>query len=362
MGERWRGLWIQRARLSDPVNLPRLPIGVVEFTLLIGNQVRRTAAGGNIVWASIMSRRRKSKELAVAEVIVVLVAFGMLCVMFAPKLAGMLLLVLIVGLVLLVGFVVAVFFLKKQTQSPPSMRVNHPVAASFDPAQQSKRSPGNTFSYGRQKPPPPAAGGTSTSGDKPARDAGALAPNLSSAERVRQALRSLDWFQFEKLITMYYQTQGYSVRRVGGAKPDGGVDLILEHENQRYVIQCKHWKKWTVGVRQMREFLGTMTDTGIPNGIYVTTCGYTDEARDFASKHGIQLFAESQVVQCVLAMEATQRQVVGELLADRRKFCPRCENEMVLRVARKGSNAGGEFWGCSRYPRCKYILNADEKE
>lgn len=112
----------------------------------------------------------------------------------------------------------------------------------------------------------------------------------------------------------------------------------------------------------MREFLGTLTDTGIPNGIYITTRGYTDEARDFASKHGIQLFDESQVGQCILDLEATQRQAVSELLADRRKFCPRCESEMVLRTARKGANAGSEFWGCSRYPRCKYILNADEKE
>ncbi len=138
--------------------------------------------------------------------------------------------------------------------------------------------------------------------------------------------------------------------------------MILEHEGKRYVIQCKHWKKWTVGVRHMREFLGTLTDTGIPNGIYITTCGYTDEARDLASKHGIQLFEESQLVQCIIDLEKTQLGEVKRLLADPRKYCPRCESEMVLRVARKGSNAGSEFWGCSRYPRCKYILNADEKE
>ena len=275
--------------------------------------------------------------------------------MFAPKLAGMLLLVLIVGLAVAV-------FIWKQTQKSTSVRVDFPVAPSFDPAPRPERSQGNISSHGQQKLAPPAVGGSSTSGYKPARDARASAPNLSNAERVRQALRSLDWFQFEKLITLYYQTQGYSVQRVGGAKPDGGVDLILEHAGKQYVIQCKHWKKWMVGVRQMREFLGTLTDKRIPNGIYITTRGYTDEARDFACKHHIQLFEESQLVQCILDLAAAQLNEVNRLLADRRKFCPRCENEMVLRVARKGSNAGSEFWGCSRYPRCKYILNADEKE
>jgi ATP-dependent DNA helicase RecQ len=33
--------------------------------------------------------------------------------------------------------------------------------------------------------------------------------------------------------------------------------------------------------------------------------------------------------------------------------CPNCGSEMVLRTARRGPNAGNEFWGCSSYPKCK---------
>lgn len=33
--------------------------------------------------------------------------------------------------------------------------------------------------------------------------------------------------------------------------------------------------------------------------------------------------------------------------------CPRCGSSMVRRTAKRGRNAGGQFWGCSRYPRCK---------
>lgn len=33
--------------------------------------------------------------------------------------------------------------------------------------------------------------------------------------------------------------------------------------------------------------------------------------------------------------------------------CPKCKSEMVLRTAQQGRNAGGKFWGCSKYPRCK---------
>lgn len=36
--------------------------------------------------------------------------------------------------------------------------------------------------------------------------------------------------------------------------------------------------------------------------------------------------------------------------------CPACGDSMVLRKARSGANAGGEFWGCSRYPKCRGML------
>jgi len=37
--------------------------------------------------------------------------------------------------------------------------------------------------------------------------------------------------------------------------------------------------------------------------------------------------------------------------------CPRCGAHMVLRTARRGRSAGGRFYGCSRYPACKEIVN-----
>jgi hypothetical protein len=33
--------------------------------------------------------------------------------------------------------------------------------------------------------------------------------------------------------------------------------------------------------------------------------------------------------------------------------CPECGASMIKRKARRGANAGGDFWGCSTYPKCK---------
>ena len=33
--------------------------------------------------------------------------------------------------------------------------------------------------------------------------------------------------------------------------------------------------------------------------------------------------------------------------------CPTCDAPMVLRTARRGRNAGGKFWGCTKFPGCR---------
>ena len=40
--------------------------------------------------------------------------------------------------------------------------------------------------------------------------------------------------------------------------------------------------------------------------------------------------------------------------------CPKCGSSMILRTARRGRNAGGQFYGCSRYPKCKGALPLEE--
>ena len=36
--------------------------------------------------------------------------------------------------------------------------------------------------------------------------------------------------------------------------------------------------------------------------------------------------------------------------------CPKCGAAMALRTAKSGPNAGGQFWGCTNYPRCRTTL------
>ena len=42
-------------------------------------------------------------------------------------------------------------------------------------------------------------------------------------------------------------------------------------------------------------------------------------------------------------------------------ICPRCHSPLVLRTASKGANAGNKFYGCSNYPKCRYIQSIVDK-
>lgn len=42
-------------------------------------------------------------------------------------------------------------------------------------------------------------------------------------------------------------------------------------------------------------------------------------------------------------------------------ICPKCGSKLVLRTAKKGENAGNQFYGCSAFPKCRYIQTVDQQ-
>ena len=182
-------------------------------------------------------------------------------------------------------------------------------------------------------------------------------PSRSESGLVEQ-LRASDWFQFEKVVAVVCGKLDYAVTRRGGANPDGGIDLLVEKNGERRAIQCKHWKTRQVGVRHVREFLGALADAGVQKGSFVALGGCTGEALALAERHDIEVINETQLETMLRAVDAANDPDVLALLGDTRKYCPRCEREMVLRTAGRGTNAGSQFWACSAYPSCRYAMPA----
>lgn len=173
-------------------------------------------------------------------------------------------------------------------------------------------------------------------------------------------LNDMSWGDFERLVSEYYRRKGFQVTREGGNGPDGGIDLVLRQGNETYLVQCKQWKAYKVGVQPVREFYGVMSSRGVAGGYFVTSGEYTDDAKAFAQGLNITLVDGRKLREMIDVAGKSGTASVSLALSPRAEtasspVCPKCNSEMRRRVARQGVNAGKEFWGCAAYPKCNGI-------
>lgn len=80
--------------------------------------------------------------------------------------------------------------------------------------------------------------------------------------RSADALDGMSWHKFELLVGEAYRLLGYRVTEIGGGGADGGVDLMLTKCGEKFLVQCKQWKAYKVGVDVVRELYGVMAAKG----------------------------------------------------------------------------------------------------
>lgn len=187
-----------------------------------------------------------------------------------------------------------------------------------------------------------------------------LVSDVQAATEPGKAIDGLNWRQFEQLVGEAFRRQGYNITETGGNGPDGGIDLILRKDNEKYLVQCKHWRSLKVGVAVIREFFGAMAAEGAAGGFVVTAGRFTKEAEAFASGRNIQLVDGAVLKRWIAQNKASSTALEPTpAMAEHPQApqCPKCNGTMTKRLAKRGANAGNAFWGCAEYPRCRGIVN-----
>jgi restriction system protein len=132
---------------------------------------------------------------------------------------------------------------------------------------------------------------------------------------------------------------------------------MLKNDSEAIIVQCKQWKVFTVGVKEIRELLGIMVAEGANRAIFVTSGLYTREAKRFAAGKPLELIDGEALSRLIAPIDRANQNI--KEAADVREAnagapaCPVCQTAMVVRTAKRGANAGAQFWGCPKYPRCK---------
>jgi restriction system protein len=191
--------------------------------------------------------------------------------------------------------------------------------------------------------------------------------------KATDALDGMSWREFELLVGEGFRLQGYRVVETGGGGADGGVDLVLtkpgKNGGEKFLVQCKQWRAFKVGVDVVRELYGVMAARGATGGFVVTSGRFTDEAVSFASGrnvnlvdgpklHGLIRQAKAGIDRSPARSGSSSSAAAAPAVPPnpaqmQAASCPLCAKPMVRRTAKRGANAGSEFWGCTGYPACR---------
>ncbi|QTF58369.1 restriction endonuclease [Stutzerimonas frequens] len=188
-------------------------------------------------------------------------------------------------------------------------------------------------------------------------------------------LESISWREFELLVGEAFRRKGFTVQETGQGGADGGIDLVLLKDGGKYLVQCKQWRRQLVQVNVIRELFGVMTAEGAKGGFVVISGRFTEDAKVFAQGKNLQLIEGAELNDMIRqSRAASARQqpypttsqtsgsaqpcsdvTLGQSNQAIHPTCPTCQALMVKRQAKRGSNAGRSFWGCSRFPACKGV-------
>jgi restriction system protein len=159
---------------------------------------------------------------------------------------------------------------------------------------------------------------------------------LLESNQKLDAVRSLSWREFERVVAAAFAAKGWSPELVGQNGPDGGTDLFLRKGKQRAIVQCKQrrFPGAYVEVRDVREFVGVITAGKLMKGFFVTSGVFTPQATEFAAK----------VPQLELIDGADLLVMFGH--------CPKCRASVEPKNGKHGV-----FLSCVRYPECDGALN-----
>lgn len=171
-------------------------------------------------------------------------------------------------------------------------------------------------------------------------------------------LRGLSPKEFEEYISALFFKMGYDTKAVGGSY-DKGIDVIAKKDGIKHYIQCKKYISSKVGVRDVRDFYGAVVDQLSEGKAYfITTNIFTLEAERYAKDKPIELIDGYKLIKYIksakgeININKNEEGSINENINLRSKNCPNCNGKLVER-----SGKYGKFYGCSNYPRCKYIKN-----
>ena len=190
-------------------------------------------------------------------------------------------------------------------------------------------------------------------------DLSTLIPSEAEAYEMTHPVHLLQPEDFELLVALIYQRQGYRVTMPAGLSGGRGGDFMVQRKSEKLLVQCKKFSAdFKVPVDRVKELHEAAVAAGVTRGVYVASCGFSWDARNFAKTKGVTVVNAKTLD--TLLNEARQNPAEDFLavwewapkLLSKVKLtpplCPACEapmDELTL--------SSGPVWVCSQRPECR---------
>jgi restriction system protein len=121
---------------------------------------------------------------------------------------------------------------------------------------------------------------------------------LPSAARVSQTLEavsSMSWPVFSKLLEEAFRRDGYAVR----PGPAAAADFELERQGRKMLVCARRWKSARTGVDALRALQAAREAVEAPDALYICLGELTDNARPFAAESRIAIWQAAELAQAL---------------------------------------------------------------
>lgn len=190
-------------------------------------------------------------------------------------------------------------------------------------------------------------------------DLSALIPSEAEGYEMTHPVHSLQAEDFELLVALIYLRQGYRITMPAGLSGGRGGDFTAQRKSEKLLVQCKKFSAdFKVPVERVKELHESAIAAGVTRGVYVASCGFSWDARNFAKTKGVTAI-NARTLDTLLS-EARERpdedflavwEWAPKLLSKVKltpPLCPACEAPMdELNVS------SGPVWVCSQRPECR---------
>jgi restriction system protein len=133
------------------------------------------------------------------------------------------------------------------------------------------------------------------------------APSRKRIEAVTTAVRAMSWSDFSRALAQAYRKDGYQVETLSG----GAADLVIARDFRRTLVLARRWKVARTGVEPLRDLVKQKEAQEAQGCACVTVGEVTDNAREYAEKHGVTLVDAREVARLLVAAKIIGRRGAG---------------------------------------------------